>query len=160
VRRATEDDRAEACGKGHGRVEIRRITTTSRLTGYLDWPGAKQVCLLERVRRFKGKESIETVCAITSLGPERASAKRLLGIARGHWEIENRLHWVRDMSLGEDACRVRTDAAPQVLSGLRNTVLYVLRATGLVRIADALRHLAARPDEAMKRVMQPLPTEL
>jgi hypothetical protein len=134
--------------------------TTTRLTGYLDWPGVKQVCLLERVRRVKGKEAIEAVCAITSLEPERAPAAQLLGIARGHWGIENRLHWVRDLSLGEDACRVRTGAAPQVLSGLRNTVLYVLRATGLVRIAEALRHLAARPDEAVQRVMQPLPTEL
>jgi hypothetical protein len=112
------------------------------------------------VRRIKGKETTETVCAITSLGRERASAATLLLIARGHWDIENRLHWVRDMSLGEDACRVRTGAAPQVLCGLRNTVLYVLRATGLVRIAEALRHLAARPDEAVQRVMQPLPTEL
>jgi hypothetical protein len=64
------------------------------------------------------------------------------------------------MSLGEDACRVRTDAAPQVLCGPRNMVLDVLRATGLVRIAEALRHLAARADEAVQRVMQPLPTEL
>ena len=134
--------------------------TTTRLTGYLDWPGVQQVCLLERVRRLKGRETTEAVCAITSLGPERASAAKLLGIARGHWGIENRLHWVRDLTLGEDACRVRTGAAPQVLSGLRNTVLYVLRATGLGRIAEALRHLAARPDEAVKRVMQPLTTEL
>jgi hypothetical protein len=134
--------------------------TTTRLTGYLDWPGVNQVCLLERVRRTKGKETIESVCAITSLRPQRAKAAKLLGIARGHGGIENRLHWVRDMSLGEDACRVRSGSAPQVLSGLRNTVLYVLRATGLVRIAEALRHLAARPDEAVKRVMQPLPLEL
>ena len=134
--------------------------TTTRLTGYLDWPGAKQVCLLERVRRIKGQETTEAVCAITRLEPERAAAAKLLGIARGHWDIENRLHWVRGMSLGEDACRVRTGSAPQILSGLRNTVLYGLRATGLVRIAEALRHLAARPDEAVQRVLQPLPTEL
>lgn len=112
------------------------------------------------MRRIKGKETTETVCAVTSLGPERAPAEKLLAIARGHWDIENRLHWVRDMSLGEDACRVRTGAAPQVLSAVRNTVLYVLRATGLVRIAEALRHLAARPEEAVQRVMQSLPTEL
>ena len=54
-------------------METRRITTTTRLTGYLDWPGVKQVCLLERVRRIKGKATVETICAITSLGPERAS---------------------------------------------------------------------------------------
>ena len=134
--------------------------TTARLAEYLDWPGVEQVCLIERVRRIRGKETMETVCAITSLGPDRAPAAKLLGIARGHWEIENRLHWVRDMSLGEDACRVRTGTAPQVLSGLRNTVLYVLRATGVVRIAEALRHFAARPDEAVQKVMQPLPTKL
>jgi hypothetical protein len=112
------------------------------------------------VRRVRGQRTSETVCAITSLGPGRAPAARLLAIARGHWDVENRLHWVRDMSFGEDACRVRTGAAPQVPSGLRNTALYVLRATGLVRIAEALRHLAARPDKAVQKVMQPLPTEL
>ena len=68
----------------------------------------------------QGKETTETVCAVTSLGPERASAKRLLAIARGHWWIENRLHWVRDMSLGEDACRVRTGEAPEILAAMRN----------------------------------------
>ncbi len=88
MRRATEDDRAEVHGKGHGRVETRRIRTTTRLTGYLDWPGAKRVCLLERTRRIGGKTTVETVCAVTSLGAERASAKQLLGIARGHWGIE------------------------------------------------------------------------
>lgn len=133
---------------------------TTRLTGYLDWPGVRQVCLRERVRRHKGEETTETVCAITSPGPGRASAAKLLGIARGHWGVEDRLHWVRDVSLGEDACRVRTGSAPQVLSGLRNAALYVLRATGLVRIAEALRRLAARPDEAVQRVMQPLHLKL
>jgi len=119
----------------------------------------EQVCLLERVRRSNGKTTTESVVAITSLGPERASAARLLAIARGHWENESRLHWVRDMSLVEDACRVRAASAAQALGGLRNTVLYVLRATGLVRIAESLRHLAARSPEAVKRVVQPLTTE-
>ena len=61
MRRATEDDRAEVHGKGHGRVETRRIWTTTRLTGYFEWPGVKQVCLLERTRRIKGKTTTETV---------------------------------------------------------------------------------------------------
>ena len=59
------------------------------MKGYLDWPGAEQVSLLERVRRSRGKETTETVCAVTSLGPERASAKQLLAIARGHWGPRN-----------------------------------------------------------------------
>jgi predicted transposase YbfD/YdcC len=132
--------------------------TTARLTGYLDWPGAKQVCLLERVRRSKGKETVETVCAITSLGPERASAGRLLAIARGHWGIENRLHWVRDMSLGEDACRVRSGEAPEILAAVRNAALRLMRSSGLTNIAAALRRHAAKPHEALQLVMSFAPS--
>ena len=158
MRRATEDDQAEARGKGHGRVEIRRIRTTTRLTGYLDWPGAKRVYLLERTRRIKEKQTTETVCAITSLGPERASAKRLLAISRGHWQIENRLHWVRDMSLGEDAYRVRTGEAPEILAAIRNAMLWLLRSSGLNEIAATLRRQAAKPLEAMRLVMNYAPS--
>ena len=74
--------------------------------------------LIPRERRIRGQGTDETVSALTSLGPEDASARRLLTLAREHWGIENRLHWVRDVSLGEDACRVRTAAAAQILAGL------------------------------------------
>jgi predicted transposase YbfD/YdcC len=158
MRRASEDDRAESCGKGHGRVEVRRITTTTRLTGYLDWPGVKQVCLLERVRRSKGKATVETVCAITSLGPDRASAQQLLAIARGHWGIENQLHWVRDVSLGEDGCRVRTGEAPEILAAIRNAGLRLMRSSGLTEIMAALRRHAAKPLEALRLVMSFAPS--
>ena len=109
------------------------------------------------MRRTKGKRTTETVCAITSLGREGASARRRLAVARGHWEIENRLHWVRDVSLGEDACRVRTRAAPQILAALRNVGLWLLRSSGLTAIASALRHHAARPEKAVRLVMSYLP---
>lgn len=111
------------------------------------------MCLLERVRRTKGKETVETVCAITSLGPERASAQRLLALARGHWGIENRLHWVRDVSLGEDGCRVRSGEAPQILAAIRNAGLWLLRSSGLSEITAALRRHAAKPLEALRLVM-------
>lgn len=152
MRRCTEDDEARSQGKGHGRVETRRIRSTTRLTGYLDWPGARQVCLLERVRRTKGKRTTETVCAITSLEPERASAARLLAIARGHWDIENRLHWVRDVSFGEDRCRVRSGEAPEILAALRNAGLWLLRSSGRTAIASALRRHAAQPIEALRLI--------
>jgi predicted transposase YbfD/YdcC len=139
-------------------VEIRRIWTTTRLKDYLAWPGVNQVCLVERVRRFRGQETIETVCAVTSLGPQRASASRLLSLARGHWGIENRLHWVRDMSFGEDACRVRTGEAPEVLAALRNAVLWLMRSSGLTEIAAALRRHAAKPHEALRLVMNFTPS--
>jgi predicted transposase YbfD/YdcC len=110
------------------------------------------------VRRTKGKESIETVCAVTSLGRQRASAERLLSIARGHWGIENRLHWVRDLSFGEDACRVRTGEAPEILAGIRNAALWLMRASGLSNIAAALRRHAAKPLEALGLVINSVPT--
>lgn len=158
MRRGPEDDQAHSQDKGHGRVEVRRIRTTTRLTGYLDWPGVRQVCLLERVRRSKGKVTTETVCAITSLEPKRATAERLLAIARGHWDIENRLHWVRDVSLGEDSCRVRTGEAPEILAAMRNAGLWLMRSSGITAIASALRHHAAKPLEALRLVMDFVPS--
>jgi predicted transposase YbfD/YdcC len=123
-----------------------------------DVPEIHEVCLLERVRRSRDQETSETVCAITSLGPERASAERLLGIARQHWGIENRLHWVRDVSLGEDACRVRTGEAPEILAAIRNAGLRLLRSSGLTEIAAALRRHAAIPLEALRLVMSFAPS--
>lgn len=109
------------------------------------------------MRRANGKESTETVCGVTSLGRERASAERLLAIARGQWTIENRLHWVRDESLGEDRCRVRTGEAAEILAGIRNAALWLMRAAGLTNIAAALRRHAAKPLEALGLVMNPAP---
>lgn len=70
--------------------------------------------------------TIETVCGLTSLSPEQADAARLLEIVRDHWKIENCLHYVRDVTLGEDACRVRKGNAPQVLAALRNAIVHLL----------------------------------
>src|SRR5208283_5048538 len=101
--------------------------TLAELPPYLDFPGLQQVCRIKRLRTINGTTSEEVVCAITSLGRREASAARLLKIARQHWHIENRLHYVRDVSLGEDACRVRSGSAPQLLAGLRNTVIGLIR---------------------------------
>lgn len=137
---------------------MRRIQATTRLNAYLTWPGVAQVCLIERTRRRRGQESVETVCAITSLTPQQADAADLLRIARDHWKIENRLHWVRDMSFGEDACRVRTGAAAQVLAALRNAGLSLLRARDVENIAAALRRHAAKPFEAIQMILNLAPT--
>jgi predicted transposase YbfD/YdcC len=110
------------------------------------------VCVLERVRRIRGVEQRETVFAITSLTPKEAPARRLLELARGHWGIENRLHWVKDVVLGEDACRVRRGRGPQILAGLRNAALRLLHRNKLSSVASALRHLAAFPLKAVQLV--------
>jgi hypothetical protein len=135
-------------------VEYRRLRSSPRLRDYLDWPGVEQVCVLERVRKVGGAEQRETVFAITSLTPAEAPADRLLGLARGHWGIENEVHWVKDVVLGEDACRVRTGDGPQILSGLRNAALWLLHHNGLGKVASALRHLAAFPMKAIQLVIQ------
>jgi hypothetical protein len=98
-----------------------------------------QVCRLERVVRRDGKETREVEYAITSAGPEWADAEALLGWWRGHWGIENRLHWVRDVTMGEDGSRIRTGSAPEVMAGLRNAAISLLRLAGVTNIAEALR---------------------
>jgi len=154
------DDWAEQTNKGHGRIEYRRLRSSPRLREYLNWPGVEQVCVLERVRRIDGVGQREVVFAITSLTPKEASASRLLELARGHWSIENQLHWVKDVVLGEDACRVRSNSGPQILCGLRNAALCLLHRNKLSKIASALRHLAAFPMKAVQLVTQGRITDL
>lgn len=89
--------------------------------------------------RRDGKETREVEYAITSAGPAWASAADLLGWWRGHWGIENRVHWVRDVTMGEDASRVRTGSGPEAMAGLRNAAISLLRLSGLTNIAEGLR---------------------
>ena len=101
------------------------------------------------VRRRTGAVSRETVYGVTSLGRERATAARLLALVRRHWHIENRSHWVRDVTLDEDRSQVRVGSIPHVLAALRNTVIGLLRLSGATNLAAALRRLAAHPAEAL-----------
>jgi len=93
------------------------------------------------------------VYLITSLSPEQASPERLLVLNRGHWEIENRLHWVRDVTFGEDLSQIRKGAGPRMMATLRNLAISLVRlyhqASG---IAEALRDLAAQPHLALAMV--------
>lgn len=133
----------------HGdRVERRQVWVSSALTGYLDWPGARQVLRVERRCLRKGQRTRKVRYAITSLGQE-VDAATLLGYIRGHWSIENRLHWVRDVTMGEDASQVRSGAAPQILAALRSTVIALARNAGWTNIAEALRHYAWQPGAAL-----------
>lgn len=123
----------------HGdRREVRRVWASTALRGYLDWPGVQQVCKVERVTERKGKQSREVRYAITSLA-EDVGADQLLKYIRGHWTIENRLHYVRDVTFGEDASQISTGSAPQVMAALRNTVLAILRQAGWSNIAAGVR---------------------
>jgi predicted transposase YbfD/YdcC len=121
------------------------------------WPHLQQVCRVERRRteRREGQDSptVQIVYAITSLSPERADAAALLKLTRAHWGIENKVHWVRDVTFDEDRHQVRSGAAPQVCSAIRNLACVLLRRQGCTNIAAALRTHAGRPWTAVALVM-------
>ncbi len=123
------------------------------LNDYLDWPRVGQVFWLRRERTEAGQTTAEEVCGITSLTREEADAGRLLDLLRGHWGIENGLHYVRDVTLAEDASRVRKGSAPTILAGLRNAALVLLGQLNLASIAEAIRACAFRPRVAIRLVL-------
>ncbi|MBA3438307.1 MAG: ISAs1 family transposase [Pyrinomonadaceae bacterium] len=137
--------------EGHGRIEERSLSVTQALTDYSDWPGMQQVFEIKRqvVMKKTGKHRAETVYGITSLRPEKAGAKTLLDIVRGHWSIENKSHWVRDVTFDEDRSRVRVGNIPQVMTTLRNTAIGLMRLMGESNIAAACRTFAAKPWTAL-----------
>ena len=90
---------------------------------------------------------------------EQASATCLLGLVRGQWTIENRSHWVRDVTFDEDRSQVRTGNVPQVMAALRNTAIGLLRLAGESNIAAACRRLAAQPEQALTLLGINLKTE-
>jgi len=113
---------------------------TTILTKTQQWKGLKQGFELTRERTVKGQTTVEVVYGITSLSRERADAQRLLQLTRRHWGIENGSHYRRDVTLGEDQSRVRKGSAPQILAGLRNSIIHLVQevAPGL---ATAIRRL-------------------
>jgi predicted transposase YbfD/YdcC len=118
------------------------------------WSGLAQVCRIPReVEDVSGAKAGTTreewAYALTSLPPEQANAARLEQLWRGHWQIENGLHDVRDVTLGEDACQVRADRAPANLAACRNAALNLLRQRGVTNVAAALRRHAMYPHEAL-----------
>ena len=143
--------RARATDSGHGRRERRVLTCTGAVAGKLGWPGLAQGFRLERWAREPktGQERQEGVYGITSLPAGRTAAARLLGLTRGHWGIENRSHYVRDVTFGEDASQAHSGSIPQVLAAVRNVAIGRLRLAGHANIAAAGRYYAARPREAL-----------
>lgn len=113
-----------------------------------------QVFIIERIRtRLNGKLlSRETVPGITSLTPVEADAKRLLELNRGHWGIENRLHYVRDVTFDEDRSCIRTRNGPRVMATLRNVVISLLRLQSVTNIAQTLRLFSRNANRCMTAI--------
>lgn len=143
---------AETFNKGHGRRERRRLEASTRLAEHLDWPGVSQVCRIERWRQVRDKEEYEVAYGITSAPRKLADAATLLACNRGHWGIENRLHYVRDVTFGEDASQIEKGHAPQILASLRNGLLAALRAEGVKNIASALRQNALQVSRMLAKL--------
>lgn len=138
--------------KGHGRVETRRIWSSEQLNDYVDFPYAKQVACVEREVFEVSKKTtrIERVYLISSQTRAQAGPAQLLELNRGHWGIENRLHYVRDMAYDEDRCRARTGNTPRTLACLRNFAIGLLRKFKVTNITSAFRGLAANADHVLK----------
>jgi predicted transposase YbfD/YdcC len=130
-----------------GRIEERTLKASTALEGYSDWPGLKRVLKMERriTNKRTGVVREEEAYAITSLEEGRASAQQLLKLWREHWHIENKLHYVRDVTYREDKSQVKSGKIPQVMAALRNAAISLMRVTGATNIAAACRMYAAQP---------------
>jgi predicted transposase YbfD/YdcC len=146
---------AQQIGKGHGRIERRTLTASSDLKGYLNWPHAEQVFRLERhfERTRDDKATHHVVYGVTSLTTAEADPERLLALTRKHWQIENGLHYRRDVTLHEDRCTLRTGHAAHAMALINNLVLGLLLPRGVKNVPDARRRFAAHPDEAMQLIL-------
>jgi predicted transposase YbfD/YdcC len=131
--------------RGHGRVELRTLKAVT--VHHFGFPHTAQVLQVTRKVRDLGTRRWRTVVvyAVTSLTFAQAGPARLADLIRGHWAIENGLHWVRDVTFAEDASQVRTGTGPQVMACLRNLAIGVLSRAGPVNLAAALRRHARDP---------------
>ena len=136
--------------KGHGRIEIRKAQVSNELHGISNWPYLNQVLQINRKWVEKGINKNETSYAVTSLPEEISDVMKLTTMKRGHWGIENRLHWVKDVVLGEDKSLIHSGSGPYVLAALRNTALNLLRKSGFQNITSRLRFNSSNPQEVLK----------
>ena len=127
----------------HGRIETRRIWTTTALNDYLDFPHVGQAFLIERERIDKktGKRSIELAYGITSRTPDQADAQQVLKTNRDHWCIENSCHYIIDWNFDEDRSRIRTGHGPENISRLRRFAVGIIKSKGVYSVAEKMREL-------------------
>src|SRR5258707_667633 len=146
---------SEQVEKGHGRLERRQITTSPDLNDYLrrEWGEVGQVFRVERQRSSRDKHSREVVYGWTTLSQQRCAPQRLAQVIRAHWSVENRLHWRRDATLGEDRCGVRLPQVAQMLAVLHSLVLALIDLHQGPNVARQRRRFASHPDEGLAWVL-------
>jgi predicted transposase YbfD/YdcC len=141
--------------KAHGRIEVRVLTTSSQLNDFLDWPFLQQVFKLERHVTIQktGKTRHEIVYGITSLSADQASPDQLLQMLRSYWQIENGLHYPRDVSLREDQTRFKNHSSAHVMAIINNLVLGLIAGSDFPFVPTARRFFAAYPDKALELLL-------
>ena len=127
----------------HGRIEIRKIWTTTELNTYLNFPHVGQAFVIQRESTDKksGEYSCETAYGVTSRTPEQADAKRVLTTNRGHWSIENSCHYIIDWNYDEDRSRIRTGHGPENMTRLRRFAISIIKSKGVRSVAQKMREL-------------------
>lgn len=145
---------AETWDKGHGRLEHRHIICSPDLNDWFAsrWTGIAQVFRLHRTTTLLKTAEVrhQTVYGISNLSLSQAPAERMLLLSRGHWGIENRLHWRRDVSFGEDRCQTRTGRAPGILACLNSAILSLLDRLGVRNVPRQARFFDAHVDQALQ----------
>jgi len=136
-------DFVEVTPPDHGRIETRKIWTTTQLNSYLDFPHVGQAFVVERETYHKksGQQTHEIAYGITSRPAEQADAQRVLQTNRGHWSIENSCHYLLDWNYDEDRCRIRTGYGPENVTRLRRFALSVIQSKGVANVAQKMREL-------------------
>ena len=145
----------ETVEKGHGRLEIRSIWCSTAQNDLIEFPHVAQAFLVKRqvTNIKKEKTTVETVYGITSQSPEKASPEKVLRQNRGHWSIENKMHWVLDVTFDEDRSQIRNLNGPMVITCLRRFAISMLRIHGVKNISEAFRILWAKPHLAANMVI-------
>lgn len=144
--------------KGHGRIEARRLETSFRLAGKIEFPYLAQVFKISKtsLEVKTGKQSKQTLYGITSLPVEEYSAKELLELTRKHWRIENGLHYRRDVTFKEDAVRKKSYNGGQIPAALNNLAIGILRKTGWENIAQARRFYGIQFAKGLELILNPI----
>ena len=127
----------------HGRIETRKIWTTTELNAYVDFPHVGQAFLIERhsIVKKTGKVSLDVAYGITSRSPQQADLQRLLLVNRGHWTIENSCHYILDWNYDEDRSRISTGHGPENMTRLRRFAVGLIKSKGVRSVPRKMRQL-------------------
>jgi predicted transposase YbfD/YdcC len=142
-----QPDFVEHTPPDHGRIETRKIWTTTELNDYIDFPHVGQAFVVERhcIEKKSGASSLDIAYGITSRPPEQADPQRVLKVNRGHWVIENSCHHIIDWNYDEDRGRIRTGHGPENITRLRRFAIGIIKSKGVRSVAQKMRQLAFNP---------------